>query len=184
MYSSVIYHKANICITTIQVKTAAVPLSSLSITVSHPSKIVLILLYSLAFVQSYNTQTCISKFYSLVFFLCLFLFYLSASGLGWLGLSCTTRDLFMRHANSQLWHVGSGCLSRDQTQASCVRTVESQLLDHQGSPCYAMLSHFSRVRLCPTPQTAAHWAPPSLGFSRQEHWSGLPFPSPMHESEK
>ena len=31
---------------------------------------------------------------------------------------------------------------------------------------------------------AAHQAPPSLGFSRQEHWSGMPFPSPMHESEK
>ena len=31
---------------------------------------------------------------------------------------------------------------------------------------------------------AAHQAPPSLGFSRQEHWSGLPFPSPLHESEK
>ena len=31
---------------------------------------------------------------------------------------------------------------------------------------------------------AAHQAPPSLGFSRQEHWSGLPLPSPMHESEK
>ena len=31
---------------------------------------------------------------------------------------------------------------------------------------------------------AAHQASPSLGFSRQEHWSGLPFPSPMHESEK
>ena len=31
---------------------------------------------------------------------------------------------------------------------------------------------------------AAHQAPPSLGFSRQEHWSGLPFPSPMHDSEK
>ena len=31
---------------------------------------------------------------------------------------------------------------------------------------------------------AAHQAPPSLGFSKQEHWSGLPFPSPMHESEK
>jgi len=28
---------------------------------------------------------------------------------------------------------------------------------------------------------AAHQVPPSLGFSRQEHWSGLPFPSPMHE---
>ena len=31
---------------------------------------------------------------------------------------------------------------------------------------------------------AAHQAPPSLGFFRQEHWSGLPFPSPMHESDK
>ena len=47
-----------------------------------------------------------------------------------------------------------------------------------------LLSHLSRVRLCATPKTAAHQAPPSLGFSRQEHWSGLPFPSPMHESEK
>ena len=47
-----------------------------------------------------------------------------------------------------------------------------------------LLSHFSRVRLCVTPETAAHQAPPSLGFSRQEHLSGLPFPSPMHEREK
>ena len=47
-----------------------------------------------------------------------------------------------------------------------------------------LLSRFNRVRLCTTPQTAAHQAPPSLGFSRQEHWSGLSFPSPMHESEK
>ena len=47
-----------------------------------------------------------------------------------------------------------------------------------------LLSRFSRVRLCATPQTEAHQAPGSLGFSRQEHWSGLPFPSPMHESEK
>ena len=38
-----------------------------------------------------------------------------------------------------------------------------------------LLSHFSCVRLCATP---------SLGFSRLEHWSGLPFPSPMHKSEK
>ena len=48
-----------------------------------------------------------------------------------------------------------------------------------------LLSRFSRVWLCATPETAAHQAPPSLGFSRQEHWSGLPFPSPpMHQSEK
>ena len=44
-----------------------------------------------------------------------------------------------------------------------------------------LLSRFSRVRLCVTPETAAHQAPPFLGFSRQEHWSGLPFPSPMHK---
>ena len=47
-----------------------------------------------------------------------------------------------------------------------------------------LLSRFSRVRLCATPWMAAHQAPPSLGFSRQEHWSELPFPSPKHESEK
>ena len=47
-----------------------------------------------------------------------------------------------------------------------------------------LLSRFSCVRLCATPWTAAHQAPPSLGFSKQEHWSGLPFPSPMYESEK
>ena len=59
------------------------------------------------------------------------------------------------------------------------------------------LSRFSRVRLCATPETAAHQtqlcatpetaahqAPLSLGFSQQEHWSGLPFPSPMQASEK
>ena len=39
-------------------------------------------------------------------------------------------------------------------------------------------------RLCATPQMAAHQAPPFLGFSRQEHWSGVPLPSPMHESKK
>ena len=37
-----------------------------------------------------------------------------------------------------------------------------------------LLSHFSCVWLGVTPQTAAHQAPPSLGFSKQEHWSGLP----------
>ena len=46
-----------------------------------------------------------------------------------------------------------------------------------------LLSRFSRVQLCATSQTAAHQAPLSLGFSRQEYWSGLPFPSPVRESE-
>ena len=46
-----------------------------------------------------------------------------------------------------------------------------------------LLSRSSCVRLCATPWMAAHQAPPSLGFSRQEYWSGLPFPSPVRESE-
>ena len=41
-----------------------------------------------------------------------------------------------------------------------------------------LLSHFSRVRLCATPRTAAYQAPPSMGFSGQEYWSGVPLPSP------
>ena len=41
-----------------------------------------------------------------------------------------------------------------------------------------LLSLFSRVWLCVTPKTAVHQAPLSAGFSRQEYWSGLPFPSP------
>ena len=41
-----------------------------------------------------------------------------------------------------------------------------------------LLSRFSRVRLLATPWTAAYQAPPSMGFSRQEYWSGVPLPSP------
>ena len=84
---------------------------------------------------------------------------------------------------------------RGQTYISYVCCIGKQVLYQQcrqWSPNDVMLllllllllSGFSRVRLCATPETAAHQAPPSLGFSRQEHWSGLPFPSPMHESEK
>ena len=36
----------------------------------------------------------------------------------------------------------------------------------------------SRVQLLATPWTAAYQAPPSMGFSRQEYWSGVPLPSP------
>ena len=41
-----------------------------------------------------------------------------------------------------------------------------------------VLSHFSCVQLCATLCTAAYQAPLSMGFSRQEYWNGLPFPSP------
>ena len=49
--------------------------------------------------------------------------------------------------------------------------------DAQKSP-HTTLSHFSRVWLSATPWTVAHQVLLSLGFSRQEYWSGLPFPSP------
>ena len=39
----------------------------------------------------------------------------------------------------------------------------------------------SRVRLFATPWTVAHQAPPSMGFSREEYWSGVPLPSPNKE---
>ena len=41
-----------------------------------------------------------------------------------------------------------------------------------------LLSRFSLVRLCATPWTAAYQAPLSMGFFRQEYWSGVPLPSP------
>ena len=41
------------------------------------------------------------------------------------------------------------------------------------------MKSLSRVRLLATPWTAAYQAPPSMGFSRQEYWSGLPLPSPL-----
>ena len=44
--------------------------------------------------------------------------------------------------------------------------------------CVCMLSRFSRAQFCVTPWTVACQAPPSMGFSRQEYWSELPFPSP------
>ena len=40
-----------------------------------------------------------------------------------------------------------------------------------------MLSHISRVPFYVTPWTAAYQAPPSMGVSRQEYWSGVPLPS-------
>ena len=60
--------------------------------------------------------------------------------------------------------------------------------------CYALLqglhtvracvpSHSSHVRLSETPWTMACQAPLSMGFSRQEYWSGLPFPSPVRKYE-
>ena len=70
---------------------------------------------------------------------------------------------------------------RDWTHISCSSCTAGRFFT---TDLLLLLSRFSRVRLCAIPEMAAHQAPLSLGFSRQEHWSGLPFPSPVHESEK
>jgi len=62
--------------------------------------------------------------------------------------------------------------------------ADSQPLDHQGCPAAAAKSLQSCLTLCDPRDGSPSGSPLSLGFSRQEHWSGLPFPSPMHESEK
>src|SRR5574338_477703 len=65
---------------------------------------------------------------------------------------------------------------------SIIQSEVSQKEKHQYSMLLLLLSCFSHVRLCVTPETAAHQAPLSLGFSRQEHWSGVPSPSPSKGS--
>ena len=60
----------------------------------------------------------------------------------------------------------------------------SQIMLHSNNYSAAAAAVASVVSDSVRPETAAHQAPPSLGFSRQEHWSGLPFPSPMQEREK
>ena len=61
----------------------------------------------------------------------------------------------------------------------CSHEIKRHLLLGRKAMINLLLSHFGRVRLCVTPQMAAYQASLSLGFSRQERWSGLPFPSPM-----
>ena len=54
-------------------------------------------------------------------------------------------------------------------------------LSHKGSPRvleWVKVKSLSRVRLFASPWTVAYQAPWSMGFSRQEYWSGMPFPSP------
>ena len=49
--------------------------------------------------------------------------------------------------------------------------------DNDTAAAAAAAKSLSRVQLCATPWSAAHQAPPSMGFSRQEYWSGVPLPS-------
>ena len=66
-------------------------------------------------------------------------------------------------------------LTRDQALSLWSGSTDSKTLDYQRTTLVKSLSH---VRLFVTPWTVAYQAPPSMGFSKQEYWSGLPFPYP------
>ena len=59
-----------------------------------------------------------------------------------------------------------------------------RLLDHKEGTLLNEIREREVAQSCPTlcdPKTAAYQAPPSMGFSRQEYWSGVPVPSPLNE---
>ena len=89
----------------------------------------------------------------------------------------------LRVSHSQVYKEVPSCIDSVHKKITIYLSILKQSTFYLPSSL-VLLSRFSRVRLCATPETAAHHAPPSLGFSRQEHWSELPFPSPMQESEK
>ena len=70
-----------------------------------------------------------------------------------------------------------------EADAECSQTAQPGHLKMPLFLTWALLpkvkvQSLSRVQLFATPWTVAHQAPPSMGFSRQEYWSGLPFPTP------
>ena len=84
-------------------------------------------------------------------------------------------------------NTGGGCPSPGDLPDPGIEPMSLSLLHWQvsslplappGSPNVLKVKSLSRVRLFATPWTVAYQAPPSMGFSRQEYWSGLPFPSP------
>ena len=88
------------------------------------------------------------------------------------------QDLIPSQSKSQRICEFWSCL-KCKSKRSCTN-CKSKIISEEWEftlPNIKLLSHFSRVRLCATPWTAAYQAPPSMGFSRQEYWSGLPLPS-------
>ena len=61
-------------------------------------------------------------------------------------------------------------------------TLAYSQVEEQG-PLKVKMKSLSHVRLFATPWTVDYQAPPSMGFSRQEYWSGLPLPSPGNLSD-
>ena len=97
-----------------------------------------------------------------------------------------TRQTFVGKVMSVLWNMLSRLVitflpRSKRLLISWLQSPFAVILEHQLSK-RLMLNRFSRVRLC-DPIDGSPQGSPFLGFSRQEHWSGLPFLSPVNESE-
>ena len=93
----------------------------------------------------------------------------------------------LNYRNLWWWLIYHNVPSRERGLNSCLEWFwltydfnipKNYKLQAEGQLLLLLLSHFSRVRLFGTPWTAAYQASPSVGFSRQEYWSGVPLPSP------
>ena len=88
------------------------------------------------------------------------------------------------HTHSVPTHIQTLC---PHTHSLCLHTLSVSTHTHSVLHVHYAADAAKLLQLCLTlcdPRDGSPQAPQSLGFSRQEHWSGLPFPSPMHESEK
>ena len=72
---------------------------------------------------------------------------------------------------------GEDTLEEEMALHSSILAWKIQWTESGGLLLLLLLSRFSHVRLLATPWTAAYQAPLSMGFSRQEYWSGVPLPS-------
>ena len=100
-------------------------------------------------------------------------------------LKCFTQyaSKFGKHQWPQDWKRSFQCSSQSQRKAM-PKNAQTTTQLHSSHTKYATAKS---LQSCPTLCDSIDDSPPgspSLGFSRQEHWSGLPFPSAMHESEK
>ena len=104
-------------------------------------------------------------------------------------LSLTSWQIFKVHA---CWSICQSLIPCGQVKVHCVEIlcfVYTVIMDIGMVFTFCLLwmlllSRFSHVRLCETPWTAAYQAPPSMGFSKQECWSGVPLPSPCSKIVK
>ena len=99
------------------------------------------------------------------------------------------RDGWAMPLKNRTHHLKASCFLRGAvSRANCLRSrPEHRRAMNELAVAAAAAAAAKSLQSCPTlcdPIDGSPLAPSSLGFSRREHWSGLPFPSPMHASEK